>query len=378
MTRANILRKFGANDKECQELLKYNQHRFTITDEILKQTLPLTDEGFVQSWQGYLEESASSNRFLFSVLQEKLPQLAFPVETGISKTVDYKNATLRGYPTSKSARGLPLEQPNDLTLKLHQSPAGKIPVLTPGSRHDFELMVQALSGRNEPIAVPASMGACMVSGFNNWDRVKQYKKNWQAQNPALEWEKHFPDFIKQKDLFRDRFIILSQGSYSNIFPAELSFTNEQWTEKSTIIRLAHECTHYLTLRLLGSMQNNLFDEIIADFVGICTANDGKYNAAWFLEFMGLESENNYREGGRLENYHAEVAFSARTFEILQTLVRAAASNLQNFYNQNSPNHSDISHFILAIASCSLEEIASSDAVELLNRNLQRIEKKRSL
>jgi len=67
-----------------------------------------------------------------------------------------------------------------------------------------------------------------------------------------------------------------------------------WHSLSLIIRLSHECTHYFTRRLFGSMRNNLLDELIADYQGIVAANGGRYRADWFLRFVGLESFPDYR------------------------------------------------------------------------------------
>lgn len=68
----------------------------------------------------------------------------------------------------------------------------------------------------------------------------------------------------------------------------MNLSQAEWRRLSITIRLEHECTHYFTYRVLGSMRNNLLDELIADYQGIVSAI-GKYRADWFLRFMGLES-----------------------------------------------------------------------------------------
>ena len=42
-----------------------------------------------------------------------------------------------------------------------------------GAREDFVFLVQSLTQRNEPEPVADSMGACIVAGYNNWDRVAE-------------------------------------------------------------------------------------------------------------------------------------------------------------------------------------------------------------
>ena len=41
---------------------------------------------------------------------------------------------------------------------------------------------------------------------------------------------------------------------------------KQGDKLSFVIRAEHECTHYVTHSLLGSMSNNVLDEIIADYL----------------------------------------------------------------------------------------------------------------
>jgi hypothetical protein len=372
VARINVLQHFGANEVECEELLNYNSPRFEVTDDVIANPIPLPDEPFVEAWQGYLD--ASIDAPLYSVLQSKFSQLAFPIAEAISTTSGYKNATLKGHNPAgmEGATGLVLECPNELKLTIHSTPTGHIPILTPGSRHDFEQLVQAFSSRNEPELVPASMGACTVTGFNNWDRVARYQESWQAENPGKSWKGHFPTFIKQKALYRDRFIILSQGYYSGAGAFGFGYTDDEWLKRSYLLRREHECAHYLTLRLFGSMSNNLFDEILADFAGLLAANDQVYCANHFLKFMGLESKTIYREGARLENYRSDPPLSDGSFNVLQGLVRAAANNIEIFYSANKHRSQDISTWILALASTTLEFLASEDAPRLLQQNLDQV------
>jgi hypothetical protein len=94
-----------------------------------------------------------------------------------------------------------------------------------------------------------------------------------------------------------RFIILSSKPYSNIPASEIGISDEEWAEKSMIIRREHECTHYFTKQNYGVSENRLHDEIMADFFGIYEAF-GYYKAEYFLRFMGIVGTS----GGRLKFY----------------------------------------------------------------------------
>ena len=336
--RRNILVLSGARSHEIDELIAYNQNTFDHSQIRAPLAFPLADEPFVTAWERYCAEAGKKG--VFDCLRGRLVQLHFPVQAGISQTEGYKSATRRGIPTDKipEATGLVLKQPDRLELVLYQSPAGRIPLLITGDREDFTSLVRALTMKNEPETVPVSMGACTVAGYNNWGRIHEYRKEWKKKNPSHcseeSWEKEFQKIIPRKELYRDRFIILSDGAYSSVRAEQIGLSEEKWKAVSLIIRREHECAHYFTRRVFSSMKNNLIDELIADYMGIVTAA-GRFRADWFLRFVGLESFPDYREGGRLENYRGKPPLSDGAFKVLQALVKmpprtlsALISNIQ--------------------------------------------------
>ncbi|WP_363318112.1 hypothetical protein [Nostoc sp. NMS4] len=302
--------------------------------------------------------------------------MRFPIKEGISQTEAYLSATRRGVATDgiSEATGLVLQQPEKLQLILHQSLAGIIPVLITGNRQDFVSLVQALIKRNEPQPIPNSMGACIISGFNNWDRIRQYRQKWGAENFAnseINWAKEFQGLIPQKQLYQDKFIILSDGDYSNVSATDMGLEKSQWQQLSLTIRLEHECTHYFTRRLFNSMQNNILDELIADYRGIVAAT-GYYRADWCLRFLGLESFPDYREGGRLQNYRGNPPLSDGAFKIIQALVKAAAENLQCFHAEYATKLTDTNIqplMLMALTYLTLEELASKEANSIIQQHL---------
>ena len=365
--RIQILSDRGLNKSEIDELLVYNRNNFQVLNWEQEQQFPAADESHVAVWQEYAKEAQQKG--VYETLKQYLVQLQFPITAGISDRPEYKAATRRGVDTKNMelATGLKLQAPDKLQLWIHQTIAGKIPVLVASERADFISLVQALTKKNEPHPIPESMGACIVGGYNNWHRLKKYRQQWQAENPLGNWQQEFKRIIPQKQLYQDRFIILSTGNYSNVTAAQLGLENNQWQHLSLKIRLEHECTHYLTRRLLNSMKNNLLDELIADYQGIVTSW-GSYRADWWLCFMGLESSA-YRAGGRLENYRGDPPLSDNAFKGLQTLVKQAAQNLANFdrqyYQEHERNEIHKLAVLLALTQSNLEDLAAVTAVEQL-------------
>lgn len=379
--QSNVLKTYGAGAREIEELSAYNQNVFQ--HEYLPPSLsfPLNPEPHVQVWSEY--DDTAKKLGVWETLKHALVQLHFPIQAGISQTEGYRSVTLKGVAPSKipKATGLVLQQPEKLDLKIYSSLAGAIPVLLTGNREDFETLLRALTKRNEPKPIPPSMGACMIAGYNNWDRIRRYRQQWSQENPQncteFAWQQEFIKLIPQKTLYHDRLILLSNGFYSNVPPEELGLTASEWQSLSLTIRLEHECTHYFTRRLFNSMQNNLLDELIADYRGIVAAL-GYYRADWFLQFMGLESFPNYRPSGRLQNYRGQPPLSDLAFKILQALIVAAAKNLEYFdrkYSQELKQSENQPLMVIALTYLTLEELASDQAFARLQTVFRELQDK---
>lgn len=354
--RTEILQSLGATPAQIEELLAYNDNVFDHSG--VKVRFPLPDELSVAAWERY---AAEGNRIgVFACLQKYLVQLRFPIEAGISETEKYRAVTRRGA-TPPNDNLLELVRPEALQLVIHPTPSGRIPVLSTGHRADFVTLVQALLMKNEPGQVPPSMGACMVAGFNNWDRVHEYRQRF-----AGLLETH----PLQKEHYQDRFIILSDGPYSHIPADQMGYDADEWKRLSYIIRREHECTHYFTRRVFDSMRNNLIDELMADYMGIVAAH-GSYRADWFLRFMGLEDFPQYREGGRLQNYRGNLSDGA--FDILKQLVKRAAENLAVFDQKYGAEiHPRLALMLMAMTYFTLEEFATEEITDPLRQQIQQV------
>lgn len=348
------------NDTELEEYRRYCANVFSLPAERL--SFPWADEAFAASWEGYASEAKEHGAW--NVLRGKFPQLRFQISAGVSESEAYRAATRRGLPHDGDA-GLELERPEDFSFSLHPTPAGRIPVLISRHRPDFVSLVRALAHRSEPVLIPDSQGACMVAGFNNWDRIHRLKLEFAGRSEE-EWRTEFTMNIKpQTDLYQDRFIILSDGPYSGVPATDLGMPEKAWRETSLIIRREHECAHYFTKRVLGSMRNHVLDEILADTAGILAAVGG-FRADWFLRFFGLENFPNYRPGARLENYRATLPPSEEIFTLLTNAVQGAARAIE------SAKFSPADHVaaMLAIATSNLQELGGENGASILRTSLE--------
>ncbi len=349
------------------ELLEYDK---PLPPRPAEARLPLASEPHIETWQQYAVEAQNSS--VYEVLQQKLVQLRFPIARGISQSEAYRAVTRKGDDpdTFPEASGLPLERAEALQLRLHSTLVGVLPAIITDCRHDFVVLVQALVKRNEPELIPDSMGSCLVSGYNNWDRVCALRRRWEASESDLSWVEEFHRYVKpHKQLYQDRFLILSSDAYSHIPAEALGLSDAEWRAMSITIRLEHEATHYLVSRLYAQIRTNVLDELWADYRGI-VAVLGDYRADWGLRFLGLHDYPAYQPGARLENYRKSLSDEA--FCILQSLVKDAADNLERIerhFSDHLTNSEAQDRLLLALTCQTLEELASENALSSVQQAL---------
>ncbi|MEZ7891104.1 MAG: hypothetical protein QMC67_05115 [Candidatus Wallbacteria bacterium] len=358
------------NSELSEELKKYTANAFISAQSIFEK-LPLADEEFTGTWREYLTESKKIG--VFETLKKKLPQLNFPIEKNISLNDEYRRAVTAKAPPESFAvnSGLVLNSAEELTLTIHETSAGSIPVIIVKNREDFVNLCRALAFKNEPVEIQDSMGGLAISGYNNCGRYIEYLKN-----------KTFNDFFtnatdtqeKQKSFYQDCFLLLSDGPYSGLPAFETSFSENEWREISLKIRLGHESAHYFTKRCLGSMRNNAHDELIADYAGICNAL-GEYDASLFLKCCGIENYPEIRINGRIHNYKGSPSLNQADFNVMCGLLYNASTNIETFDRKNRKKFSRgdfTAAAILCIASLSLVELAVESGADALQKKLEKI------
>jgi hypothetical protein len=364
------LSALGASGDVVEALLAYTANPFD-TARLDLSSLPLADGPQLEAWEDYARESQRDG--VLPALARRLVQLRFPIAAGISQTDAYLAATRRGVFPDGDSPALTLEDPEGLELVLRPTLAGRVPTITCRTRRDFVALVQACSCRNEPELVPDSMGACIVNGLNNWDRIARLRVRMEDERGApfdeREWTEAFRQVVPQKALYQDRVIILGRDPYSGVPASTLGLDEDEWQRRSVAIRAEHECTHYFTLVAFGVMRNNLFDEFVADFAGLARTY-GRYDARLALCFLGLEAHPDYRAGGRFENYLKTPPIEPAAATILREIIVRAAHAVEAFTADMDlavPPVCD--RMVVALARSTLVELASDAAAALLRARL---------
>lgn len=368
------LRRHGADGPVLDELAAYCAHPYSADRE--RPAFPLADEPHIERWQLYADEARRDGAF--AALRRRFVQLRVPIAEGVSADDAYRAATRKGRSDDadqKFAPGLQLEDPEGLQFELLPTIAGSVPVLTPSTRADFERLVQAFTERNEPAPVPPAMGACIVTGLNNWDRIAAYREQW-ARNQAdgdtdAAWNEEFARLVPQKALYQDRFVILSRGPYSKTAAADVKMDEPEWLDRSLVIRREHELTHYFTYRVFGLLRSHASDELIADFVGLVRAF-GSYRGDLARRFLGLEAFPDFRPGGRLEGYRGKPTLSDPAFAVLTRLVNAAVTNLEAVAATEASRLTslgELAHLTYTLSTFPIDELADDDVVSRVRARL---------
>lgn len=182
-------------------------------------------------------------------------------------------------------RPVDFEVPENVRIELYDSIAGEIPIIYCPARNDFESLITNLVHKGVRPDNIGETGASFIFGKST------------------------------------RFIVLSAKPYSNVTAKEMGLKEDDWARKSMVIRREHECVHYYTKMLYGCANNNIHDEIMADFIGIYEAF-GEYRAEWFLRFMGIIEGS----GNRIQCYSKEL--NEPQLERLKQLVVVWADSLE--------------------------------------------------
>lgn len=233
-------------------------------------------------------------------LAETYPQLYLaPGDESIEK---YKSVVRRGKaPETKSlSHFITNERDSCLT---ESTPAGKIRIVTLNMREDFETFLNIMANRCVKKEIPVTQGASIIDGIANWKKINAYKEEYykaELESGRLpDWPSEFKRFTTDKSNYLDAIILLGVGAYSGIPAERFGLEHEEWIEYSHKIRKSHECTHFICRRKYPLQKDAVWDEVVADAIGIMAAF-GKIDIAMEGAFLGVNESGYF--GGRLENY----------------------------------------------------------------------------
>ena len=215
----------------------------------------------------------------------------------------YKDIVLRGMEAKKKDLSHFITSPADSCV-WEQTPAGPVRVITLRQRADFETFLRIMAHRCADCEIHPTQGAAILDGVVNWRTIEAHRQAFfsgaaERGEVLPDWNAEFKRFTADKKNYRDALIVLSSGPYSGIPAQRMGLREADWLSLSYTIRKAHECTHFVCRRLYPQMIDAVWDELVADAVGLYAAY-GFYAPDTAELFLGIEN-GAYREG-RLQIY----------------------------------------------------------------------------
>lgn len=190
-------------------------------------------------------------------------------------------------------------------IEMVDTPVGPVETVFLYDRGDFERFIRNMMAakKGPQQIVPKTQGAATIVAFN-WPKIFAHKKGFllEAELKGVadpDWNAEFRRFTADKSNYQDTLIVLSAGPYSNVAAADAKMPEEEWLEKSIIIRQYHECTHVICRKRWPDKIDAVWDELVADAIGIYAAY-GRFDAGLEEKFLGIRGGE--YTGGRLENY----------------------------------------------------------------------------
>ncbi|QNI58713.1 hypothetical protein SynBIOSU31_01844 [Synechococcus sp. BIOS-U3-1] len=278
--------------------------------------LPVAADEREQWWEQWLVDRDPAG--YWDDLRQLLPQLLLRPGSDVHSSDAYQRLVMRGEPAQAAdlKRAPVLLEPSGTTITIAQHPTGAVPVLTFGNHEDFVLAVRCLAHRCEAVPMQPTVHAQAVSGLIHWGLIR--KLGVQA---------------------RCQILLLHRAPYASL-PLETIAGEppmERWLDLSQTWRLEHELTHIACRRLVGEMRINLFDEIVADAMGM-TAAIGHFDADLFRRGLGLSIEGVPEAQARAHVYVSTLEPSQHHQAFQLTLQRAG--ELEKLLNEKRwPGHS---------------------------------------
>ncbi len=199
-----------------------------------------------------------------------------------------------------------------------ETPVGAVKVLYLPVRDEFVKMVATLAYKGDCTRIPDSMGAVSFFGIKNWNRIHKVKAEILGEEVQVGQFWNLLESQEEENFCKDVYVIVTKGYYSNLSPSAIDYSEEMWIEKSLTLRIYHELTHVICRKKFSDMIEPIWDEILADYMGIMWAF-GSYNVDIAEKCLGIYGEQ-YVEGGRLQNYVKDGVELANIFQEVKEMI----------------------------------------------------------
>ena len=237
-------------------------------------------------------------------------QLYLTPEKGISETVTYYDIVHNG------------KTPPEITQKIHDknlgftrsskdkliceiTPAGKIEIIFFSEQSDFDRFIQIMAFKGEPAPISPKTESVEITGITNWRKIENHMNEYIISGgDYLSWREELKRFTDNKKNYQDSVIIIKDCDYCGITAKEAGFSEEEWNDISLKIRIYNACTRYTFRHMYKRKTNIIWDEAVADCIGMLFALN-KYDTGLAKKIFGI-SKKGYSGKGKLETICTEI------------------------------------------------------------------------
>ncbi len=237
-------------------------------------------------------------------------QLYLTPEKGISETGTYYDIVHNG------------KTPPEIIQKIHDNnlgftcsdkdkliceitPAGKIEIIFFAEQSDFDRFIQIMAFKGEPAPISPQTESVEITGITNWRKIENHMNDYIISGgDYLSWKEELKRFTDNKKNYQDSVIIIKDCDYCGITAKEAGFSEEEWNDISLKIRIYNACTRYTFRHMYKRKTNIIWDEAVADCIGLLFALN-KYDTGLAKKFFGI-SKKGYSGKGKLETICTEI------------------------------------------------------------------------
>ena len=220
------------------------------------------------------------------------------------------------------------------------TPAGKVEILYIYNNSDFERFLQIMAYRGEPACIPDKIETAEIEGITNWRKIEKHMQDYLfSGGDSVMWSSELKNFTNNRQNYQDTLIVIKRSDYSGITYEKSGYAKLLWNDISLKIKIYYACTHYVCRKMYGGCKNIIWNELVADCMGILFALN-KYDVLLAKKFLGV-SKHGYDNHGRLINYCSEtendlnelaVKISTVIDKMSVQIKKLLASGITDYYN----------------------------------------------
>ena len=181
------------------------------------------------------------------------------------------------------------------------TPAGRVDIIYIHERSDFERFLQIMAYSCEPAKVSPAIESAEILGVTNWRRIENHMSEYiNNGGDTCSWRDELRRFKNDRKNYQDSLIVLWNSGYCGLTGKDVKMSEEIWEDVSLKIKIYSSCARFIYRRLFSEYKNIIWEEMLADCIGILFAFN-TYDVVLAKKIFGVSSKG-YDRRGKLLNH----------------------------------------------------------------------------